>query len=49
MSDPRFARVKSDPRFRRPKKHQAKVIVDERFKGVFEQGKEKKGKSGAYY
>ena len=49
MSDPRFARVKSDPRFRKPRKHQAKVVVDERFKGVFERGKEKKARSGAYY
>ncbi|TFK41218.1 hypothetical protein BDQ12DRAFT_679099 [Crucibulum laeve] len=45
MSDPRFARLKSDPRFRRPKKQQARVVVDERFKDVFEPGKKKKGKS----
>ncbi|KAF9015108.1 hypothetical protein BDQ17DRAFT_1340497 [Cyathus striatus] len=44
MSDPRFARLKTDPRFRRPKKNQSKVVVDERFKGVFQA--EKKSKSG---
>ena len=43
MSDPRFARLKSDPRFRRPKKKLAKVVVDERFKSVF--AKEKKNNS----
>ncbi|KAF8168159.1 hypothetical protein B0H34DRAFT_792796 [Crassisporium funariophilum] len=42
MSDPRFARLKSDPRFRRPKKKHAKVVVDERFKSVFAQEKKKK-------
>ncbi|EGO20002.1 hypothetical protein SERLADRAFT_418227 [Serpula lacrymans var. lacrymans S7.9] len=48
MSDPRFARLKADPRFRRPKKQQSKVVVDERFKEVFEDGKAgtKKGKKG---
>ncbi|KAG6851173.1 hypothetical protein H0H93_015183 [Arthromyces matolae] len=35
MSDPRFSRLKSDPRFRRPKKKQAKVLIDDRFKSVF--------------
>ena len=49
MSDPRFARLKSDPRFRRPKKHQSKVVVDDRFKSIFEDDKKqgKKGKGGA--
>ncbi|KAF8807347.1 hypothetical protein BYT27DRAFT_7097591 [Phlegmacium glaucopus] len=41
MSDPRFARLKSDPRFRRPKKKLTKVIVDERFKSVFAKEKKK--------
>ncbi|KIJ11829.1 hypothetical protein PAXINDRAFT_137574 [Paxillus involutus ATCC 200175] len=45
MSDPRFARLKSDPRFRRPKKHQSKVVVDERFKDLLEDGKKGKRKS----
>ncbi|KAK7059015.1 pre-rRNA-processing protein esf1 [Paramarasmius palmivorus] len=45
MSDPRFARLKTDPRFRRPKKHQSKVVVDERFKSVFEPKKSKGKKS----
>ncbi|KAF5355710.1 hypothetical protein D9756_003720 [Leucocoprinus leucothites] len=44
MSDPRFARLKTDPRFRRPKKKQQKVVIDERFKSVFDQTKGKKGK-----
>ena len=37
MSDPRFARLKTDPRFRRPKKHHSKVVVDERFKGILDE------------
>ncbi|OCH96084.1 hypothetical protein OBBRIDRAFT_361349 [Obba rivulosa] len=44
MSDPRFARFKSDPRFRRIKKDEAKVVVDDRFKSIFDDGKKKKGK-----
>lgn len=42
MSDPRFARLKSDPRFRRLKKQDAKVVVDDRFKGVFDSKKKNK-------
>lgn len=42
MSDPRFARFKTDPRFRRIKKDEGKVVVDERFKGVFDADKKKK-------
>ncbi|KAF6766171.1 pre-rRNA-processing protein ESF1 [Ephemerocybe angulata] len=41
MSDPRFARLTTDPRFRRPKKKQNKVVVDERFKSVLKQEKKK--------
>ncbi|TFK77152.1 hypothetical protein BDN72DRAFT_830320 [Pluteus cervinus] len=37
MSDPRFARLKTDPRFRRPKKHRTKVAADTRFDAVFAQ------------
>ncbi|KDR84931.1 hypothetical protein GALMADRAFT_107424 [Galerina marginata CBS 339.88] len=44
MSDPRFARLKSDPRFRRPKTKSTKVVIDERFKGVFAKDKKKNGK-----
>ena len=44
MSDPRFARLKSDPRFRRPKKKSQKVVIDERFKSVFANDKKKSGK-----
>ncbi|KIJ63014.1 hypothetical protein HYDPIDRAFT_113516 [Hydnomerulius pinastri MD-312] len=50
MSDPRFARLKTDPRFRRPKKHQSKVVVDERFKDLLDDGQKghkKKGKGKA--
>ncbi|KAI0068254.1 hypothetical protein BV25DRAFT_1987063 [Artomyces pyxidatus] len=41
MSDPRFARLKTDPRFRRPKKHTSKVVVDERFKSIFQDDSKK--------
>ncbi|KEP54253.1 Pre-rRNA-processing protein ESF1 [Rhizoctonia solani 123E] len=34
MSDPRFARLKSDPRFRKPKRTKNKVVVDSRFKSL---------------
>lgn len=44
MPDPRFARLKTDPRFRRPKKKQQKIVIDERFKSVFRQPKDKKRK-----
>ncbi|KAG2048936.1 hypothetical protein BDR06DRAFT_962043 [Suillus hirtellus] len=44
MSDPRFARLKTDPRFRRPKKHNSKVVVDERFKEIFDENKAGKKK-----
>ncbi|ORY32523.1 hypothetical protein BCR39DRAFT_593015 [Naematelia encephala] len=36
MSDPRFARLKTDPRFRRPKQKNLKVEIDERFRAVLE-------------
>ncbi|KAL1748456.1 hypothetical protein HDZ31DRAFT_60195 [Schizophyllum fasciatum] len=42
MSDPRFARLRTDPRFRKVKRKDDKVVVDERFKGLFAQ---EKGKS----
>ncbi|KIJ45262.1 hypothetical protein M422DRAFT_75247 [Sphaerobolus stellatus SS14] len=46
MSDPRFARIKSDPRFRKPRKKENKVVVDDRFKSVFEND-DTKGKGKA--
>ncbi|GJE99497.1 hypothetical protein PsYK624_157610 [Phanerochaete sordida] len=47
MSDPRFARLKNDPRFRRIRKKEDKVVVDERFKDIFDDGKgKKKSKKG---
>lgn len=44
MSDPRFARLRTDPRFRKSKKKESKVAVDERFKDLFakEKGKPKR-------
>lgn len=42
MADNRFDRLKTDPRFRRPKKQQNKVVVDTRFKGVFSKKADKK-------
>ncbi|GJN92441.1 hypothetical protein Rhopal_005471-T1 [Rhodotorula paludigena] len=36
MSDPRFARVHSDPRFVRPKAAKSKFVVDDRFKSLFD-------------
>ncbi|WVQ99281.1 hypothetical protein IAU59_006413 [Kwoniella sp. CBS 9459] len=52
MSDPRFARLKTDPRFRRPKQKDLKVEIDDRFRDVLESeefgGKGKgKGKASA--
>ncbi|KAJ1030448.1 hypothetical protein NDA16_001357 [Ustilago loliicola] len=41
-TDPRFARVHTDPRFLKPKRDDTKVVVDERFKGLFEDDKSKK-------
>lgn len=41
-TDPRFARVHTDPRFLKPKRDDTKVVVDERFKGLFEEDKSKK-------
>jgi hypothetical protein len=49
MSDPRFARLKTDPRFRRPKKKQQKVVIDERFKSVFDQARKGKEKAKRPY
>ncbi|KAI0348561.1 hypothetical protein BDW22DRAFT_103185 [Trametopsis cervina] len=44
MSDPRFAKLKTDPRFRRIRKKESKVVVDDRFKSIFDDGKGKKTK-----
>ncbi|GAA5881012.1 hypothetical protein JCM3774_003068 [Rhodotorula dairenensis] len=38
MSDPRFARLHTDPRFVRPKASRNKFTVDDRFKQLFEEG-----------
>ncbi|TDL28603.1 hypothetical protein BD410DRAFT_760012 [Rickenella mellea] len=45
MSDPRFARLRTDPRFRRPKKLQTKVAVDDRFKNIFDKDSKAKRKN----
>jgi hypothetical protein len=37
--DSRFARLETDPRFRRPKQKQLKVEIDDRFKEIM-QGEE---------
>ncbi|KAJ1311663.1 hypothetical protein OPQ81_010138 [Rhizoctonia solani] len=34
MSDPRFTRLKSDPRFRKPRRAKSKVVIDSRFKSL---------------
>ncbi|KAK0208065.1 hypothetical protein DFS33DRAFT_1371637 [Desarmillaria ectypa] len=46
-SDPRFSRLRSDPRFRRPRKNNSKVVIDDRFKSVFAKEKKSKNKSAA--
>lgn len=43
----RFARLKRDPRFRRPKKHANKVEIDPRFKSLLEE-KPGKGAGGPF-
>ncbi|KAG8680946.1 pre-rRNA-processing protein esf1, partial [Ceratobasidium sp. 394] len=47
MSDPRFVRLRTDPRFRKPRRTQNKVVVDQRFKSLLghnDDETEKKGK-----
>jgi len=39
MPDPRFVRLRSDPRFRSLRKHKNKVVVDSRFSSVFSRPK----------
>lgn len=41
MPDPRFTRLRSDPRFRSLKRHKNKVTVDSRFSSVFSRAKKK--------
>lgn len=45
MSDPRFARLKTDPRFRPIKKDKNRVVVDDRFKDFFDERRKKKNKN----
>jgi hypothetical protein len=47
MPDARFDRLQSDPRFRRPKKHAHKVVVDARFKSVLGGSSKKRDHGGA--
>lgn len=42
MSDPRFARLKTDPRFRPINKAKNRVVVDDRFKHFFDHNRKKK-------
>ncbi|KAG6371856.1 hypothetical protein JVT61DRAFT_8853 [Boletus reticuloceps] len=44
MSDTRFASLKTDPRFRRPKKHHSKVVLDDRFQHLLGDAKKYKKK-----
>ncbi|KAI0094824.1 hypothetical protein BDY19DRAFT_901921 [Irpex rosettiformis] len=46
MSDPRFAKLKTDPRFRRIRKKEAKVVLDDRFKSILDEGDGKRKKKG---
>lgn len=45
ISDPRFSRLHTDPRFVRPKKHAHKPVLDDRFKAAFE-GQDAGSKAG---
>lgn len=38
INDDRFARLQTDPRFLRPNREEAKVVVDDRFKGLLSGG-----------
>jgi hypothetical protein len=38
----RFQRLKTDPRFRKPRKHANKVEIDPRFRSVLQEGSEKR-------
>jgi hypothetical protein len=44
MPDPRFARLKADPRFRKPHRKSHKVVVDDRFKSIFDEKETKQNK-----
>lgn len=48
-TDPRFAKVHTDPRFLKPKRDDTKVVVDERFKGLFQDDKSTKKKKSDKY
>lgn len=43
--DSRFANLGTDPRFLKAKRKQAKVVVDDRFKGLFTDGSTSTGVS----
>lgn len=47
-TDPRFAKVHTDPRFLKPRRDDTKVVVDDRFKGLFEDDKSNKKKTDKY-
>jgi len=45
MPDARFARIRTDPRFRKLKKQQKKLIVDARFESLLEDDEKDSKKS----
>ncbi|SPO19832.1 related to ESF1 - 18S rRNA factor, nucleolar protein involved in pre-rRNA processing [Ustilago trichophora] len=47
-TDPRFSKVHTDPRFLKPKRDDTKVVVDDRFKSLFEDDKGRKKKTDKY-
>ncbi|UZJ51458.1 hypothetical protein CBS101457_000778 [Exobasidium rhododendri] len=51
ISDDRFSRLQTDPRFLRPNREESKVVVDDRFKGLLSgqfPGNKKKGRIDRY-
>lgn len=44
-SDPRFARLKTDPRFKKPQRNASKIEIDPRFKSVFDEKPSKRSGS----
>lgn len=48
VTDPRFARLQTDPRFLKPRRDDTKVVVDSRFKDIFaSDGGKNKSRKGA--
>lgn len=49
QTDPRFAHVHRDPRFVRPKKHDSKVTVDNRFSSMLNSKEFSSARKSHYY